>query len=134
MPRIATQESREVKDARTLLAAYLERDKHSESQLSKLSGVPQYTISKFLTGRIKSLTPDVRKFLVFANNGITQGANLLTDDPRIQRALGSAWDGTDQGVALIASAINALAPVLRDAQAKPRFLASSNNATVATGQ
>jgi len=82
-----------------------------------MSGVPQYTISKFLTGRIKSLTPDVQKFLKFANIGITD-IDRLTGDPRIQRALGSAWDGTEQGVTLIASAIYALAPVLRGARPK----------------
>lgn len=43
---------------------------------------------------------------------------MLTSDPRIQRALGSAWDGTDQGVTLLASAINALAPVIRGARPK----------------
>jgi hypothetical protein len=118
MPRIATQPVAEVVQARTLLAAYLARPGNTEMRLSRASGVPQYTISKFLTGRIKSLTPQVKLALNYANIGIEIGIDQLTSDPRIQRALGSAWDGTDQGVTLLASAINALAPVIRGARPK----------------
>lgn len=118
MPRIATQPSADVMQARTFLAAYLARSGNSEMGLSRISGVPQYTISKFLTGRIKSLTPQVRLALSYADIGISTKVEQLTADPRIQRALGSAWDGTDQGVTLLASAIDALAPVIRGARPK----------------
>lgn len=118
MPRIATQPGIEVVQARALLAAYLAQTGNTEMGLSRISGVPQYTISKFLTGRIKSLTPHVQLALHHANIGINSGISTLTDDPRIQRALGSAWDGTEQGVTLLASAIDALAPVIRGARPK----------------
>lgn len=118
MPRIATQASAEVINARTMLAAYLARPGNKETSLAKVSGVPQYTISKFLNGRIKTLTPEVKKFLPYANIGISSQVESLTSDPRIQQALGRAWDGTEQGVALIASAIDALAPVIRGARPK----------------
>jgi hypothetical protein len=118
MPRFATQPIAEVVHARTLLASYLARSGNTEMGLSRASGVPQYTISKFLTGRIKSLTPQVKLALHYANIGMDSEISILTSDPRIQRALGSAWDGTDQGVTLLASAINALAPVIRGARPK----------------
>lgn len=118
MPRIAMEPSVEVAQGRTLLAAYLARPGNSGSDLARRSGVPQYTVSKFLTGRIKSMTPPVKRLLQFAEIGIDVGLSKLTSDPRIQRALGSAWDGTEQGVSLLASAINALAPVIRDARLK----------------
>ena len=101
-----------------MLAAYLERPGKSEMQLSRESGVPQYTISRFMTGRTKSVTPDVGKALHHAKNGMRSGLGKLSADPRIQRALGSAWDGTEQGTALLASAIDALAPVIRSARPK----------------
>ena len=101
--------------ARNQLRAYLTHDKNTEITLSKKAGVPQYTISKFLTGRIKSLTPQVQKFLPYANIGIASGIEQVTADPRIQRALGNAWDGTEGGLKLLASTIDALAPVLREA-------------------
>ena len=118
MPRIAIHPGIEVAQARTLLAAFLARPGNTETSLSKASGVPQYTISKFLTGRIKSLTPHVQIVLQYANIGINSSIDQLTADPRIQRALGSAWDGTDQGVTLLASAIDALAPVIRGVRPK----------------
>lgn len=86
--------------------------------LSRLSGVGQYTISKFLTGKIKSLTPDVMKFLIYAIDGINESSPRVTDDPRILRALCNAWDGTEAGINLLASTINALAPVIRQVQVK----------------
>lgn len=118
MPRIANPVSTEVLLARNQLRTYLSVKGNSEVGLSRLSGVAQYTISKFLTGRIKSLTPDVQKFLVYAVNGIYGGGERVTSDPRILRALCNAWDGTEAGIGLLAITINALAPVIRQAQVK----------------
>jgi hypothetical protein len=80
--------------------------------------VAQYTISRFLTGRIKTLTPEVQKFMRYAKNGIEDNCNRVVGDPRIIGALCNAWDGTDAGISLLASTINALAPILRQAQVK----------------
>jgi len=118
MPRIATKLSLEVIAARAQLEKYLAQDGHSETRLSSISGVPQYTISKFLKGRIKSLTPEVLKFLPYANIGMKNDLERLLNEPLIQSALGNAWDGTDEGVKLLATTINALAPVIRSATAK----------------
>lgn len=116
MPRFAMPMDVDVIRARALLAAYLAQSNRSESELARISGVPQYTISRFLTGRTKSLTPSVKQFLGYAKIGIEKNIEKLTADPRVQQALGSAWDGSEQGIALIASTIHALAPVLRGAR------------------
>lgn len=108
----------EAAHARTLLAAYLARAGKTESLLALECGVPQYTISKFLHGRIKSVTPGVRKLLDYANIGINANIENLTADPRVLRALASAWDGTDQGTALLADAIYSLAPFIRASRPK----------------
>lgn len=118
MPRIATAMSADVGHAQSLLSAYLARPGNTQVALSKASGVQQYTISKFLTGKIKSLTPQVQLALSYADIGMTEDIEKLTLDPRIQRALGGAWDGTEQGITLLASAINALGPVIRSARPK----------------
>lgn len=86
--------------------------------LSRVSGVAQYTISKFLTGRIKSLTPDVQKFMQYAFNGINASGTQMIGDARIVRALFNAWDGTEAGIAVLASTIHALGPVIRHLQVK----------------
>lgn len=108
----------EAAHARTLLAAYLARLGKTETLLAVECGVPQYTISKFLHGRIKSVTPGVQKLLDYANIGITENIGGLAADPRVLRALASAWDGTDQGTALLADAIHALAPLIRASRPK----------------
>lgn len=118
MPRIATEQTAETIKARRALEAYLREPNHSQVALARESGIAQPTISKFLSGRIKSLTPDVRAVMKVANIGINGRGAVLSADARIQRALGEAWDGTEAGTQLLARAIEALGGVLRDAAAR----------------
>ena len=118
MPRIATEQSTETIETRRALQAYLDSTGRTQVALAMESGIRQYTISKFLSGRIKSLTPDVREVIKVAGIGITEAGSRLCKDTRIQHALGAAWDGTDFGTELLARAIEALGPVLRDASSQ----------------
>jgi transcriptional regulator with XRE-family HTH domain len=115
MPRIATKISLEVTAARAQLRAYLAGKGRSQVALASISGVHQYTISKFLGGRIKTLTPDVLVVLSYADIGIKYDLERLLSEPLIRNALGNAWDGTDEGIRILATTINALAPVIRSA-------------------
>ncbi len=119
MPRSIRPPSPEAIVARTRLRAYLEETGTSETALSKASGVPQYTISRFLTGRIKTITSSVQILMKYAIHGITLDLEELMTDARIRHALGSAWDGTENGTALLAQTLDALAPVIRGVQQKP---------------
>lgn len=118
MPRIATPPPIEVISARAKLRAHMKRHNITQNALSLKSGVPQYTISKFLSGHIKSITPNVFKLIIYANNGINFNIEALCKEPLIVQALSNAWDGTDEGISLIASAINALAPIIKSASFK----------------
>lgn len=114
------EQTAETIKARRALLAYLDEPGRTQVALSVEAGVAQPTISKFLSGRIKSLTPDVREVMKVANIGITEIGARLSDDPRIQHALGAAWDGTEMGTQLLARAIEALGPVLRDVTSQKR--------------
>ncbi len=92
---------------------YLSQADCSESELARRSGVPQYTISRFVSGRTKTLTPSVKIMLGYANIGIGEDVGKLCNEPIIKAALTNAWDGTTQGIERIATALNALAPLLR---------------------
>lgn len=120
MPRIATKLTPDVLHARMRLKEYLAQPDHTQTSLSRESGIPQYTISKFLKGRIRSLTPPVQVFLTYVNIGIKSDSIRLTEDPRIKHALDAAWDGSDAGISVIASTLYALAPVLRSSSMQTR--------------
>ncbi|WP_139271971.1 hypothetical protein PCP30_15785 [Pseudomonas aeruginosa] len=117
MPRIATTPTIEVLAARSQLRRHIAALGISDNEYSRRAGVPQYTISKFLNGHIKTITPAVERALSYANIGITHDVAQLVQHPAIRRALGHAWDGTEQGAQSLALMIDAIAPVLRSSQA-----------------
>jgi transcriptional regulator with XRE-family HTH domain len=106
----------EVLAAQSQLRRHISELGISDNEYSKRSGVPQYTLSKFLNGHIRTITPAVEKALSYANIGITYDVSLLTQNPAIRQALGHAWDGTEQGAQTLALMIDAMAPVIRSAQ------------------
>lgn len=116
MPRIATKPSVELLAARSELRRHISRLGISVNEYSRRSGVPQYTLSKFLNGHIKTITPAVEAALTYANIGIIRDIAALTENAAIRRALGHAWDGTEQGAQALALMIDAMAPVIRSAQ------------------
>ncbi|MGU1097816.1 hypothetical protein [Pseudomonas aeruginosa] len=116
MPRIAIKPNIEVLAARNQLRRHIDALGVSDIEYSRRAGVPQYTISKFLNGHIKTITPAIEQALNYANIGIIHDVTRLIQHPEIQRALGHAWDGTEQGAHSLALMIDAIAPVLRSSQ------------------
>ena len=86
MPRIAINSSPDVVFFRSQLVAYMRDSGVTQTQLSKETGVAQYTISKFLSGRIKTVTPDVSVVLNYAINGIKFDMQALKNNPIILHA------------------------------------------------
>ena len=125
MPRIAISPTIEVLTARSQLRRYITELGISDNEFSRRCGVPQYTISKFLSGHIKTLTPAVGKALSYANIGIIHDIADLTQHPAIRQALGHAWDGTEEGAQTLALMIEAMAPLIR---ASHRALATREKA------
>lgn len=116
MPRNAIEVTPKTLDARAMLTAYLAEPGRSGLELSRRSGVPQYTISRFKTGRTKTLTPAMERALRIAIDGIAERRQDISDRPRIRRALGLAWDGSEDGAELLARVIESLAPLIRSAR------------------
>lgn len=101
--------------ARAKLAAEIEREGITLNALAQRLNIKQYTLWRFLNGRTKTITPDIKDALERLDNGIYGISKDLTQDKRIRRALASAWDGSEGGVQRIAMALEALAPLLRSA-------------------
>ena len=103
--------------ARDALAQYIEREKTNTNAVARRFGVPQYTLWRFLAGRTKSIPAVLVQVLGYAGievDGIH--APVLRNDERLQRALVSAWDGTPEGVLILAQLLEAVGPVLRTAR------------------
>ena len=113
MPNIANNLPIEVRVARASLRQHISKLNITESEYSRRSGVPQYTLSKFLNGHIKTLTPPVKKALNYAKIGITYDVSDLMQHPAILSALEHSWDGTEQGAQSLALMIESMAPLLR---------------------
>lgn len=118
MPRIAKPTTLETVRAREALRLYLKRQSISVNALSQAAGVGQPTVSRFLSGRTKSVTAAIRPLLDYANidfeNGITEIGGVL-DNPRVRGALERVWDGRPETADLLARLIEALGPVLKSA-------------------
>jgi|ERR1700754_1296989 len=112
MPRIAIPEAPEVTAARERLKDFMASQGVRGTDFLPRTGVRQDTVSKFLTGVTKSITPNVAKILEYARIGV-DGIDPLLADRQLRSALASAWDGTPEGTAFLAEAIQALAPIIR---------------------
>lgn len=103
--------------ARASLAQFIEGEKTNTNATARRFGVPQYTLWRFLAGRTKSVPSCLTPVLSYA--GIEVGGiqpPVLRNDDRLQRALVSAWDGTPEGVVVLAQLLEAIGPVLRTAR------------------
>ena len=87
----------------------------SANALAKSSGVGQSTLSRFLSGVTRKITPEVRRALRYAEidheKCITSGPNA-PDNATLRAALSRVWDGTDEGAELIARFLEAIGPLL----------------------
>lgn len=100
---------------RQQLQDYLNRNGITANKLSSLVNVGQPTVSRFLTGRTKTVTPAISKVLTYA--GIDQlksipRITLSIDNSRLRTALERNWDGTAEGAYKLAVLIDAIGPML----------------------
>lgn len=116
MPRKAKPVTLEAIRAKEALKAYLARRDISVNAIAIEAGVGQPTVSRFLSGRTKSVTPAIRPLLRYAGieaeNGITRIGSVL-HNPRVQEALEHVWDGRAETAEMLARLIEALGPVLK---------------------
>jgi transcriptional regulator with XRE-family HTH domain len=115
MPRIAQPVSPQAVRAREELEAYLKRAGLSANALSKLCGVPQPTLNKFMRGKTKAITPRLRPALAYAKIKIVDGITTRQrpmDNVQLQRAINRAWDGRPETLDLLAKLIESLGPFL----------------------
>jgi hypothetical protein len=84
-------------------------------QLANLAGIGQPTLSKFMNGRTKTLTHDIRAVINYAELKLDSGISdnpQIGNVPAIQDAIASVWDGSMEHATALAELIEAVGPVL----------------------
>lgn len=120
MPRKPAPVDPKVVAARQRLQFYLDTNKLTQSSFAARCGIGQPTVSKFLDGQVKSLTPAVRRMLDFASIDWNTGMESVrgaADNVLLEAALNRVWDGTTAHARLLAGVIEAVGPLL---SARPR--------------
>lgn len=115
MPRKLAPHTPEANRARVELTKYLAMPGRQALALSKAAGISQPTLSKFLTGRTKTVTPHIRQVLKYAQIELDNGIQIPrspADNAVLFGALMRAWDGTDEHAKLLAEVIETVGPVL----------------------
>ncbi len=98
------------------LQRYLSMNDMTANRLSAAVNIGQPTLSRFLSGRTKSVTPSIAKALRYADivpsktiNCISQGV----DNAILRAALERNWDGTAEGAESLAVLIDTMGSLLR---------------------
>ncbi len=123
MPRTARPISDETIRVREALAKHIRSVGLTPNSFAPLCGVGQYTLSRFLSGVTKTITPAVQPALRYAGidpkSGIENKGQPI-DNPRLLQALERVWDGTPQMADLLAEIIEALGPALARSTRPPQ--------------
>jgi predicted transcriptional regulator len=114
MPRKARPQQIGVNEAIQQIDAFRQRSSLSVLSLSKLCGVSQPALARFLKGNRKTITSTARLVLKFIdeNHERHNWHSHATIPSGIEDAVRSLWDGKPQSADLVASLIRALKPVL----------------------
>lgn len=83
--------------------------------LAEEAGITQPALSKFMTGRTKTVTDSIRVVLKYAHINVEAGiqeSHSEADNRRLRDALARAWDGSAAHAEALASVIEAVGPVL----------------------
>lgn len=99
------------------LEAFIRANSMSQNGLAKASGVPQYQISRLLSGRTKTVTEHVSTLCDYANINADICITLPCNNKRLQDALGRVWDGNESSADLVALVIEAIGPLIKRLQA-----------------
>lgn len=103
-------------DIQAALRAAMERNGHSQPDVSKVTGVSQSNISRLLAGQRKRVTGSVRKLCQYAGLDAKGAASEPDAQRRLSQAVRQAIGDNPHAALALASVIDSLAPLLRTFQ------------------
>lgn len=113
MPRSPLKPDPHVERIRNALGDYVGAVRGRQMQIEKATGIKQYTVSRFISGRTRKLSAEIRMVCNYAGIRVATGIDIGSDNARLQAALSSVWDGKAESAELIAVLIESLGPVLQ---------------------
>lgn len=112
MPRLPIRTDPNTERIRRQLREYVRGARGRERELERTTKVKQYTINRFVNGRTKRLSQDLRTVCEYAGIEVIPGINRASDDSRLQAALARVWDGREETAELLAILIETVGPLL----------------------
>ena len=100
-------------DIQIALREAMERNGHSQPDVSKVTGVSQSNISRVLSGQRKRVTASVRRLCQYAGLNAEYGAPEPDAQRRLSQAVRGAIGDNPHAALALASVIDSLAPLLR---------------------
>ena len=113
MPRSPLRPDPHVERIRSALDDYVGAVRGRQMQIERATGVKQFTVSRFISGRTRKLSAEIRRVCDYAGISVDPGIDIRSDDARLQAALSRVWDGKAESAELIAVFIESLGPVLQ---------------------
>ena len=113
MPRLPLDPDPHVEAIRGALRDYVGAARGRQMQIEKATGVKQYTISRFISGRTRKLSPEIQSVCNYAGIGTNSGIEAHGDNGRLRTAISKVWDGAPETAELIAIVIESLVPALK---------------------
>jgi hypothetical protein len=113
MPRSPLRPDPHVERIRSALDDYVRAARGRQMQIERATGVKQFTVSRFISGRTRKLSAEIRRVCNYAGISVDPGIDIRSEDARLQAALARVWDGKAESAELIAVFIESLGPVLQ---------------------
>lgn len=113
MPRLPLPPDPNVERIRGALRDYVGAERGRQMRIERATGIKQYTISRFLSGRTRKLSAEMKRICNYAGIRMDTGIDIRGHNARLQAALSSVWDGKPESAELIAVLIESLGPLLQ---------------------
>jgi hypothetical protein len=94
--------------AKEVEAFMLSQGFRTQTELARVSGVHQPTISRLLRGELRRVATEVRSLCEYANISVFADRNP-SENAVLMAALRDVWDGTDDDAARIANVLRSVA-------------------------
>ncbi len=112
MPRFPLKPDPHVERMRAALRDYVRAARGRQMSIEKATGIKQYTVSRFISGRLRKLSPAIVIVCKYAGIDTDSGMEKDGDNARLKAALSAVWDGQPETAELIAVLIESLGPIL----------------------